>query len=178
MKDGKAESAAELRRGPYLEALLDVTEAQEPRDRDEALDTLKEKVMHLLDQLEAAETMPAKQPPTGVWQVELTNGVVHNFVADRVHDGNGIYEIFSTRSTPGMTSFVREYGLPKTAVITTTVLAVRSEKVVAYRRLGDWDGDDDLDGYSSARWATASPASERPVAPKTAPGMYGPFATS
>jgi hypothetical protein len=174
MKDEKAESAAELRREHLLETIRDVGDYMTSAGLTDAdvLDTLKGEVMHLLDHLEAAETMPTKQPPTGVWQVELANGVVHNFVADRANSGNGVYEIFTTTGGgPGMTTFMRDY--PKRDV---AVLAVRSEKVVAYRRLADWDGE--VDGYSSARWATASPTSEQSVAPKTTPGMYGPFATS
>lgn len=175
MNDEKAESAAELRRGHLLETILDVREAPRSLDRDMAVDMLKEEVMHLLDQLEAAETMPAKQPPTGVWQVELTNGVVHNFVADRASGGGNVYELFNGGSGPGMTVFYRDF--IRQPIV---VLAVRSEKVVAYRRLADWDGDDDLDGYSSARWATASPAeaAPRPKSPTLPFGAQGvsPFA--
>lgn len=176
MKNEKAESAAELRRGHMLETILDVSDYMTSAGLTgtDALDTLKEEVMHLLDQLEAAETMPPKSPPTGVWQVELTNGVVHNFVADRV-SGGGAYEIFTTGNGPGMTSFMRDYGTPST-VRSVTVLGVRSEKVVAYRRLADWSGEEPS-SYSFARWATASPTSEQPVTPKTTPGMYGPFVT-
>lgn len=181
MKDEKAESAAELRRGHMLETILDVSDYMTSAGLTgtDALDTLKTEVMHLLDHLEAAETMPPKSPPTGVWQVELTNGVVHNVVADRVSAGNGVYEIFSnTGGGPGMTSFVREYGSPKAAAHSVTVLAVRSEKVVAYRRLADWSGEEPS-SYSFARWASArDPFSEQPVTPKATPGMYGPLATS
>lgn len=163
MKDEKAESAAELRRGHLLEVILDAREAL-PRDRDETLETLKQEIMHLLDQLEAAETMPAKQPPTGVWQVELANGVVHNFVADYVNAGNDMYEIIAS-GTAGMTTFMRDY--VKRAV---AVLAVRTEKVASYRRLGDWDGKE-VGNFASARWATAGNPPKSPTLPFGAQGV-------
>jgi hypothetical protein len=164
MKDEKAKDTAHLRREHYRAAFEAVRRDQANQAEGPALDTLEEGILHLLGQLEAAETMPAKQPPTGVWQVELTTGVVHNFVADHVNAGNGMYETIAS-GTAGMTTFMREYA--KRAV---AVLAVRSEKVVSYRRLGDWDGRE-VGNLASARWATASPTSGQPKSPFGAQGV-------
>jgi hypothetical protein len=173
MNDEKAESAAELRRGHMLETILDVSDYMTAAGLTgtDALDTLKEEVMHLLDHLEAAETMPPKSPPTGVWQVELTNGVVHNFVADRVSAGNGVYEIFSNDGGgPGMTTFYRDF-----ATRPVVVLAVRSEKVAAYRRLADLTEGESPHSFMAARWATArdpftaAPSGVQPFIPSVTP---------
>lgn len=164
MKDEKAKDAAHLRREHYRTAFKAVRLDQANQAEGLALDTLEEGILHLLDQLEAAETMPAKQPPTGVWQVELTNGVVHNFIADYVNAGNGMYEIIAS-GTAGMTTFMREYA--KRAV---AVLAVRSEKVASYRRLGDWDGKE-VGNFASARWATAGDPPKPPTLPFGAQGV-------
>lgn len=163
MPDDEATDAKQVRRNHYMEAFDEVARTVHPQRRSE-LDDLREKVGHLLDQLEAAETMPPKAPLTGVWQVELINGMVHNFIADTVGN-SGALEIFSGRTaSSGMIEFVRTYG-PGGKSKSVAVLAVRSEKVASYRRLGDWDGDEDVAAYSGARWATAGDRPKSPTLP-------------
>jgi hypothetical protein len=169
MADESYKAAAQLRRDHYVKAINEVETVSRPSLRDKAIDNLREKVEHLLDQLEAAETLPPKAPLTGVWQVELTNGVVHNFVADYCTGGA---PSFLTGASFGMVEFVRGYG-PEGKSRSVTVLAVRSEKVIAYRRLDDWHGDEELAMYSLARWATASPGDSRPKSPTLPFGAYG-----
>jgi hypothetical protein len=95
----------------------------------------------LLTALEAAEeqlgnTAPFETlEPVGVWQVELTNGVVYNFVASRsVSGGNMIF--------PGTTTGLLEFVIDLPSGRSPVVLAVWSELVVSYRRLGDLGRDD------------------------------------
>jgi len=89
------------------------------------------------------QELESAKEPTGVWQIELTNGTVHNFVADRISGGvlfgpgNGLTEF--VMDTPAGRSF--------------TVLAVRPDLVVSYRRLEDYDGDDSQLGPVSEPFA-------------------------
>jgi len=89
------------------------------------------------------QELESAKEPTGVWQIELTNGAVHNFVADRISGGaffgpgNGLTEF--VMDTPAGRSF--------------TVLAVRPDLVVSYRRLEDFDGDESQLGPVSEPFA-------------------------
>jgi hypothetical protein len=163
MSDDEATDAKQVRRNHYMEAFDEVAHGDRYAGR-KALDNLREKVGHLLDQLEAAETMPPKAPLIGVWQVELTNGMVHNFVADYSTVSGDFYTLPSVVVSPGMISFIRTYG-PQGKGRPVAVLAVRIEKVASYRRLGDWDGDEDVAAYSGARWATAGDRPKSPTLP-------------
>jgi hypothetical protein len=103
-----------------------------------AMDDAKPLLDEILAALEAAEgpletATPTMRPdPVGVWQIELTNGTVYNFVASRVMGSGAMFYGVST----GLTEFVIDTPTGRSPV----VLAIRSELVVAYRRLADWDG--------------------------------------
>jgi hypothetical protein len=108
----------------------------------DALAEVETLVRNLLIDLEAAEeqlehAMPAKVlEPVGVWQIELTNGTVHNFVASRSVGSGGSMIFHGT--TAGLLEFVIDLPSGRSPV----VLAVWSELVVSYRRLGDLGRDD------------------------------------
>lgn len=93
----------------------------------------------LLGDLESAEDQArdaaAKSDALGVWQVELTNGTVHNFVASRAMPGG---PSFLTGVAPNMLEFVNDLPSGRSPV----VLAVRADQVVSYRRLGDFGRDE------------------------------------
>ncbi len=79
----------------------------------------------------------AKQSdPVGVWQIELVNGTVHNFVASRCVGGGGLLY-------PGISSGLLEFVIDLPSGRSPVVLAVRSELVVGYRRVADWDGTEE-----------------------------------
>jgi len=105
---------------------------------------LRAEVCKLQDRVAKLENY---REPTGVWQVELTNGRVHNFVADRVSGaGTGIFMDVSA----GHLEFVRDTPTGRSY----TVLAVRPELVMSYRRLADWDGTaNDPQQYEATRFA-------------------------
>lgn len=90
----------------------------------------------LLTALEAAEeqlecaTPATVLEPVGVWQIELANGTVHNFVASRCVGGGSM--IFH-----GITAGLLEFVIDLPSGRSPVVLAVRSELVVSYQRLGD-----------------------------------------
>lgn len=94
----------------------------------------------LLTDLEAAEEQLGRTPPyetlepVGVWQIELTNGMVHNFVASRCMGGGVMFS--------GITTGLLEFVIDLPSGHSPVVLAVRSELVVSYRRLGDLGRDD------------------------------------
>ncbi len=71
----------------------------------------------------------AKQSdPVGVWQIELVNGTVHNFVASRCVGGGGLLY-------PGISSGLLEFVIDLPSGRSPVVLAVRSELVAGTAQL-------------------------------------------
>lgn len=81
-------------------------------------------------------TSTKQSDPVGVWQLELVNGTVHNFVASRCVGGGGL-------SYPGISSGLLEFVIDLPSGRSPVMLAVRSELAVGYRRVADWDGTEE-----------------------------------
>lgn len=143
---------------PIREALQDIHNARGrgPAEMDEALEEMAGQIDHLVSQIKA-------QDPLGVWQIELANGTVHNFVASRA--------MGSFLSVPVLLEFVTDLPSGRSPV----VLAVRSDLVVSYRRLGDLGREEgQVQPSTFASVPFAGPIQR--AAPKSPP--MSPFATS